>query len=464
MSGSHRGHAQPQAGARRVAPHEADQPYEQSFDQAYGQAYDRPFEAVYEPRETRGQRGPDGTHEAHEAHGAHETYDTYGGVYEQPRQPYRPYPQELHRQPAEGYGQRFEQAPYEPQPSEPSYRPSYEQPSEPPYEDAHGLYEQPAPVHTAPPPAAAPGPSAATTAPPARGRRRKAKEKKSHGRALTAGTALLLAVSAGWYTVGPGRTDASATRADAGGTPEPHSTPDQALGAPPAAEAAGGAAAGGAAADPQRTDPAAASRSESRTDASVDAIPGIGAAFAARIPAETNQVVLASGKGKDSNETTVTVWTRTAEGRWQAGESWAGHNAYRGWTTDHHDSDLRSPIGVFALTDAGGRKADPGSKLPYDKDPSFVVGGTGFAGEPLAGSFDYVVAINYNRVSGNSPLDTRRPDGNSKGGGIWIHVDHGGPTHGCISVPEDKMAQLIRTLDPAAHPMIVMGDADSLAA
>ncbi|MBV6696335.1 L,D-transpeptidase family protein [Kitasatospora aureofaciens] len=267
-----------------------------------------------------------------------------------------------------------------------------------------------------------------------------------------AGTALLVAAAAGWYTVG--QEDAAkpgVTTADGPG-PEGVSTPDQP--APAAAQAA---------ADRQTQTPAAG-RSETRPDGSLAAIPGLGAAFTARIPAETTQVVLASGQGKDTDKNTVTLWTRTPEGRWLAGETWQGHNGKNGWTADHREGDLRSPVGVFTLTDAGGRNADPGGKLPYDKDPSFVVSGTGFFGDQLAGSFDYVVAINYNRVPGNSPLDSRRPNGASKGGGIWIHVDHDGPTHGCVSIPEDKMAQLIRSLDPAAHPVIVMGDAGSLAA
>ncbi|MCX5212276.1 L,D-transpeptidase family protein [Kitasatospora sp. NBC_00240] len=272
---------------------------------------------------------------------------------------------------------------------------------------------------------------------------------------MTAGTALLVAAAAaGWYTVGPGGTAPAVTAADGGGPDGPDAAAPDA--APQAAQAAQAAAA--------HTEAPAADRSENRADGSLVAIPGLGPAFTARIPATTNQVVLASGRSKDGNETTVTVWTRTAEGRWLAGEAWAGHNAYKGWTTDHNEGDLRSPIGVFTLTDAGGRNADPGSKLPYDKDANFVVGGKGFAGESLAGSFDYVVAINYNRVQGASPLDGRRPNGSTKGGGIWIHVDHGGPTHGCISVPEDKMARLLQLLDPAANPVIVMGDAASLAA
>ncbi|MET8627696.1 L,D-transpeptidase family protein [Kitasatospora sp. NPDC004669] len=266
-----------------------------------------------------------------------------------------------------------------------------------------------------------------------------------------AGTALLVAAAAGWYTVGQDDAKPGITAADGPG-PEGVSKPDQP--APAAVRAA---------ADRQSATPAAG-RSETRPDGSLAAIPGLGAAFTAKIPAETTQVVVASGADKNTDKNTVVLWTRTPEGRWLAGETWNGHNGKNGWTADHNEGDLRSPIGVFSLTDAGGHNADPGSKLPYDKDPSFVVSGTGFFGDQLAGSFDYVVAINYNRVPGNSPLDPRRPMGAKKGGGIWLHVDHDGPTHGCVSIPEDKMAQLIRTLDPAAHPVIVMGDATTLAA
>lgn len=184
----------------------------------------------------------------------------------------------------------------------------------------------------------------------------------------------------------------------------------------------------------------------------------------AKIPAETTQVVLASGAGKDSSDSSVTLWSRTPDGRWRPGTTWTAHNGYSGWTADHNVGDLRSPIGVFSLSDAGGLKADPGSRLPYHQDSGFVASGQGFSGESLAGAFDYVVAINYNRVAGSSPLDSRTPMGTAKGGGIWLHVDHGGPTHACVSLSEDHMIELLKALDPAAHPMIAMGDAADLAA
>ena len=193
-------------------------------------------------------------------------------------------------------------------------------------------------------------------------------------------------------------------------------------------------------------------------------IPGLGASFRANIPASTDQVLLASGKSATANTVTVVLYTRSAQGTWLPGAAWSGHNALDGWTTDHHEGDLHSPIGVYTLTDAGGLYPNPGTKLPYLRSSEFKDLGTGFEGESLADAFNYVIAINYNHVPGTSPLSDARPMGESKGGGIWVHVDHGGPTHGCISLPQADVVMLLKTLDPAKHPVIVMGDAAALSA
>jgi L,D-peptidoglycan transpeptidase YkuD (ErfK/YbiS/YcfS/YnhG family) len=73
-----------------------------------------------------------------------------------------------------------------------------------------------------------------------------------------------------------------------------------------------------------------------------------------------------------------------------------------------------------------------------------------------------VIAINYNRQPGTTPLDWTRPLGAARGGGIWFHVDHGGPTHGCVSLAREHMKALLRALDPDRGPVVVMGDAASL--
>lgn len=191
-------------------------------------------------------------------------------------------------------------------------------------------------------------------------------------------------------------------------------------------------------------------------------LPGLGPKTLAAIPASARQVVLAVGASKTSSDSTVQLFTRVPGGWQAAGAAWQAHNALDGWTDEHHLDDLKSPIGVFGLTDAGGLLPDPGTKLHYTQSSNFTINGVGFRNEPLAGSFDYVIAINYNRVAGTSPLDPTMPMGASRGGGIWLHVDHGGPTHACVSVSRDDMKQLLLTLDPTLHPVIVMGDTASL--
>ncbi|MBL1093107.1 MULTISPECIES: L,D-transpeptidase family protein [Streptomyces] len=190
-------------------------------------------------------------------------------------------------------------------------------------------------------------------------------------------------------------------------------------------------------------------------------IPGIGTALRSRIPVGSRQVVAVYGKAADSADATVVLYEKGPKG-WDRKGSWPAHNGRRGWTTDHHEDDKRSPVGVFTLTDAGGVLADPGAKLPYTHSTAFTP--PSYWSKNTRHDFDYVIAINYNRVKGASPLDPTRPEGQSKGGGVWLHLDHGSGTSACVSVSKSAMQTLLRTLDPARQPVVVMGDAGHLAA
>ncbi|MEU2359403.1 hypothetical protein ABZ616_01545 [Streptomyces noursei] len=192
----------------------------------------------------------------------------------------------------------------------------------------------------------------------------------------------------------------------------------------------------------------------------LDAVPGVGGALRSRIPADSRQVVAVYGAGVNSPDATVVLYEKGAAG-WDRKGSWPAHNGRRGWTPDHHEDDQRSPIGVFRLTDAGGVLPDPGARLPYTHSAAFTP--PSYWSKNTRHDFDYVVAIDYNRVPGTSPLDPTRPQGQSKGGGVWLHLDHGTGTSACVSVAKSTMATLLRALDPARHPVVVMGDRAHLA-
>ncbi|MFE9560046.1 hypothetical protein ACFYM0_02915 [Streptomyces sp. NPDC006487] len=191
-------------------------------------------------------------------------------------------------------------------------------------------------------------------------------------------------------------------------------------------------------------------------------LPGLGPQTRSLIPDRTRQVLLVSGSA-DSAQSTVSLYQRGPSGWQRTAGPWTAHNGLRGWTHAHELNDLRSPYGVYGLTDAGGWLPDPGTKLPYRGNADFKTDRV-FAGKPMTDSFGYVIAINYNRVQGRSPMDNAKPLGTAKGGGIWLHVDADAPTQGCVSISRGAMRRVLRTLNPAAHPVIVMGDRTSLAA
>jgi len=191
-------------------------------------------------------------------------------------------------------------------------------------------------------------------------------------------------------------------------------------------------------------------------------LPDVRSGFQRKIPANTRQVVAVYGEGVDSADATVRLYTRKAAGKdWRRKGSWAAHNGKKGWTRHHHQGDKRSPVGVFTLSDAGGVLADPGAKLPYSRSAAFTP--PAYWPKKTRHDFDHVIAIDYNRVKGRSPLDPTRPMGQSRGGDIWLHLDHGSGTSGCVSLRGSAVVELLRTLDPKQHPRIVMGDRAALA-
>ena len=129
-------------------------------------------------------------------------------------------------------------------------------------------------------------------------------------------------------------------------------------------------------------------------------IPDVGDRLQHRIPADSGQVVAVYGEGRDSADSTVVLYGKRGPA-WDRMRSWPAHNAQKGWTTDHHAGDRHSPIGVFTLTDAGGVLADPGARCRTPTRPAS--GRAGGLRWRLDEAFDYVIAIDYNRVTGTPP-------------------------------------------------------------
>ncbi len=191
------------------------------------------------------------------------------------------------------------------------------------------------------------------------------------------------------------------------------------------------------------------------------AVAAVGTTYASQVTTRTTQLVVVRGKKKKSSYNKVEFWERT-------GECWAlikrvnGRNGARGWSKKATDGSLLSPVGVFSLTDAGGRLPNPGTELPYHYGPQAYSKFGYRMNSKAVQVFDYVVAINFNRNIGKPPRDEGRPNPKIRDGGIWFHVSGAGATRGCVSVKEATLAWALRWLKPTEHPMIVMGPKTTL--
>jgi L,D-peptidoglycan transpeptidase YkuD (ErfK/YbiS/YcfS/YnhG family) len=83
--------------------------------------------------------------------------------------------------------------------------------------------------------------------------------------------------------------------------------------------------------------------------------------------------------------------------------------------------------------------------VPCESSPPF--GGDSEALWTSVPAYDYFAVIDYN----DDPVVA------GAGSAIFLHVDIGGPTAGCVSLPEADLVSVLDWLSPAADPMIVIG-------
>ncbi len=204
-------------------------------------------------------------------------------------------------------------------------------------------------------------------------------------------------------------------------------------------------------------------------------IPGV-QRFARAIPADVTQVIVVTARSWRRTSGTLTAYKRTATG-WRRVLITGARLGRTGLVpaAQRVQDSGRTPAGLFTITETFGRATDPGTAMPYTRltDDHWWVqdrrsrhynqmrlgsrGGfarrtSGFnSSERLArmgAQYDYVAVIDFNRPR---PVIGR-------GSGIFLHAFGDLTTVGCVSVERSRMRALLRWLDPAAHPRIVIGE------
>jgi len=176
-----------------------------------------------------------------------------------------------------------------------------------------------------------------------------------------------------------------------------------------------------------------------------------------------------------SSTASLALWQRGPDGTWAAaGGPWPAGVGRAGWAYQPGESTLRSPVGSFGFGTGFGLRSDPGYAGGW-----FGIGDTDYWVEDPAspdynthqqgpvdparapwGHFehlvDYPVAYRYVAL-----IDFDVPARGGIGSGIFLHESTGGPTAGCVSLPEPELLTALRWIDPATT-RIIMGPASEL--
>jgi L,D-peptidoglycan transpeptidase YkuD (ErfK/YbiS/YcfS/YnhG family) len=176
------------------------------------------------------------------------------------------------------------------------------------------------------------------------------------------------------------------------------------------------------------------------------------------------QVITVEAQSPLSERAVLRTWRLASDGRYvqvfPPVLAWVGVNGVR----PTHEGLGRTPVGIFTMTQAFGNQADNGTRLPYvrvgpddwwDENPasphynrlvvSSVSPGGGSENLYDAGiAYAHAVVINYNM----------NPVVKGAGSGFFLHVSFGAATEGCVAIPEGQLDQVMRWLNPSAHPVI----------
>lgn len=212
-----------------------------------------------------------------------------------------------------------------------------------------------------------------------------------------------------------------------------------------------------------------------------------------RLPAGTAQVVTVTSPGWAGDRSRIRVWERRGSGWALVGGPWRARLGPGGWVPARRrvQSTGTTPAGTFRLPYAFGLRRDPGTSLeyrrvdgddwwPYEpRDPATYniwqpsrspqsAWRPGYAEHLASYPVDYAlgVVVGFNLPSGvrwsaaRQQYVTDRPADTRRGGGIFLHVWDEPNTAGCVSIAPGRLEWLLRWLDPARRPRIVMGPDD----
>ncbi|GIF51012.1 hypothetical protein Afe04nite_55510 [Asanoa ferruginea] len=193
------------------------------------------------------------------------------------------------------------------------------------------------------------------------------------------------------------------------------------------------------------------------------------------LPSTTKQVIVVKANGYGTSTGTLQAFAKQGNTWKPAFAAMPARLGTKGFKDSKVEGDLTTPTGVYSFGGTMyGIAANPGVKFGYhrlvendwwNENPATAGYNSFFHGANPGGAsealwtvnpqYRYFAVINY-----NTPVKKATPP---RGSGIFLHVMvPGHSTAGCVSLAESDLVKVLRWLDPAAKPRIVMAPAAEL--
>ena len=185
------------------------------------------------------------------------------------------------------------------------------------------------------------------------------------------------------------------------------------------------------------------------------------------------QVVIVDAPSAASTTATLTAYEDDGNGWNQVFGPMPAVDGVDGWVPgpSRSEGDGTTPEGIYTIGPTMyGTDPNPGTQFPYHQ----LVCGDWWdedSASPTYNTFQHVACgttppyaadsealwTEGNAYPAMAVIDYNTPPSGPLGSGIFLHADIGAPTQGCVSLPLTDLDAVLAWLNPALHPVIVMG-------
>jgi L,D-peptidoglycan transpeptidase YkuD (ErfK/YbiS/YcfS/YnhG family) len=190
------------------------------------------------------------------------------------------------------------------------------------------------------------------------------------------------------------------------------------------------------------------------------------------LPADSTQLITVAAGRRKATYASLRTWRRV-DGCWlPAAGPYRARVGRNGLRLNRREGDGTTPIGMFSIARRMfGNDPNPGVKFRYTR----LRCGDWWVEDPASPAYNTFQRIGCGR---RPPFRVTTPDMSKdkrayaylavvefnmnpvfpgRGSGIFLHVQTGSPTNGCVSLPRAQLLRVLRWLTPAASPRIVIG-------